>query len=716
MLLILKKARNNPIIYDMGSIIYRFVLFLSLICPLGIVPDASAGRAVRVGVYQNVPLTFIEPGGSVKGFFIDILEHIAAKEDWDIEYVPASWSECLDNLKNERIDLLGVIAFSNQRAEIFDYTYENVLTEYGQIYISKKASVESILDLQDKKVAVMKDDMHFLYLKRLLHQFGIQSRFVETFEYEDVLGLVANDQCDAGLVSHFYGLQFERLYPIYKSSVIVSPQKLYWATPKGKHKHLLDRLDYHLRNLKTNDNSIYYKKLSKWIGLQTQSVINQWVLWIGSGLMGLILISIFVSFVFRAQVKARTHELFTKNKELCEEIEQRKQAEKERAVLETKLRRAQKMEALGTLAGGVAHDLNNILSGIVGYPELILLDIPPESPLRNSILTIKNSGEKAARIVEDLLTLARRGVAATEVVNFNQIINDYLKSPEFGHLQTYHPHVELRTRMEDQLLNIMGSPIHLSKTLMNLVSNAAEAMPNGGILTVDTRNRYLDQPIRGYDDIDEGDYVVLTITDTGIGIAPNDIDRIFEPFYTRKVMGRSGTGLGMAVVWGTVRDHSGYIDVRSEKGQGTSFTLYFPVTRQTLETMPTKMSFEDLKGQGQHVLIVDDVSEQREIAGKMLAKLGYRVSSVPSGEKAVEYLEDHTVDLLVLDMIMNPGMDGLDTYRKIKEIRPAQKAIIASGFSESIRVKQAQQMGAGDYVKKPYTIEKIALAVKNQLG
>ena len=700
----------------MGSLLYRIILFSLLIWHLGALQEASAGQSIRVGVYQNVPLTFIEPGGAVKGFFIDILEHIAAKEDWDIEYVPASWSVCLENLKNEKIDLLGVIAFSSQRAETYAYTYENVLTEYGQIYIAKKTSVESILDLKDKKVAVMKDDMHFLYLKRLLHQFGIQSRFVETFEYEDVLGLVASGQCEAGLVSHFYGLQVERQFPIYKSSVIVSPQKLYWATPKGKNEHLLDRLDYHLRNLKNNDNSIYYKRLSKWIGFDAKSVINRWVVWIGLGLMGLILISIFVSFAFRAQVKAQTHELSAKNKELSEEIEQRKQAEKERAVLESKLRRAQKMEALGTLAGGVAHDLNNILSGIVGYPELILLDIPAESPLRNPILTIKNSGEKAARIVEDLLTLARRGVAATEVVNYNQIIKDYLKSPEFKNLKTYHPHVDFATKMDGDLLNIMGSPIHLSKTLMNLVSNAAEAMPSGGTISIATQNRYLDRPIRGYDDIDEGDYVVLTIADTGIGIAPNDIDRIFEPFYTRKVMGRSGTGLGMAVVWGTVRDHAGYIDVRSAQGQGTSFTLYFPVTRQSLEITQKEVSFDDIKGHGQHVLIIDDVSEQREIAGKMLSRLGYRVSSVPSGEKAVEFLEDHTVDLLVLDMIMNPGMDGLDTYRKIKQIRPSQKAIIASGFSENVRVKQAQQMGAGDYVKKPYTLEKIGLAVKNQLG
>ena len=233
--------------------------------------------------------------------------------------------------------------------------------------------------------------------------------------------------------------------------------------------------------------------------------------------------------------------------------------------LEAQLHRAQKMEAIGTLAGGVAHDLNNILGGLVSYPELLLLQLPEDSRLRESILTIQKSGEKAAAVVQDLLTLARRGVVVNEVVNLNSIIAQYLKSPEHERLQSYHPTVHAETHFEKDALNILGSSIHLSKTVMNLVSNAAEAMPEGGTLSISTENRYMDRPIRGYEHVKEGDYVVLTVSDTGTGISPDDIGKIFEPFYTKKKMGRSGTGLGMAVVWGTVKDHNGYIDCQERR-------------------------------------------------------------------------------------------------------------------------------------------------------
>ena len=393
-----------------------------------------------------------------------------------------------------------------------------------------------------------------------------------------------------------------------------------------------------------------------------------------------------------------------------------KKVEEDKKKLESQLQRAQKLEAIGTLAGGVAHDLNNILSGIVSYPDLLLLDLPADSPLKEPLTTIQQSGVKAAAIVQDLLTLARRGVSISEVVNLNNIISEHLTSPEFKKIKKFHPGLQVKTDLEPELLNISGSPVHLSKTVMNLVSNAAEAMPDGGTICISTQNRYLDKPIEGYDDIEEGDYVLLKISDTGIGIGPEDKERIFEPFYTKKVMGRSGTGLGMAVVWGTVKDHKGYIDLRTTEGEGTTFTLYYPVTRESLQDdQSTAVDFE-INGHGETILIVDDVEQQRNIASSILNKLGYSVNAVASGEEAIEYMKNNSADLVVLDMIMDPGIDGLETYKKILKFNPGQKAIIASGFSETWRVKEAQRLGAGAYVKKPYTIEKIGQAVATELG
>ncbi|MEI7636539.1 MAG: response regulator [Syntrophus sp. (in: bacteria)] len=393
----------------------------------------------------------------------------------------------------------------------------------------------------------------------------------------------------------------------------------------------------------------------------------------------------------------------------------RKQAEEEKRRLEERLNRAEKMEALGTLAGGVAHDLNNVLGVIVGYAELILDGVDKSSPLRRRLENVMIGGIKAAAIVDDLLTLARRGVPGRTILNLNKIITDCQKSQEFVNLSSHHPSVKIKMDLEPDLLNISGSSVHLDKTIYNLVANASEAMAKGGGVTIKTTNQYLDKPIQGYDKIQEGDYVVLSVSDTGDGISANDLNRIFEPFYTKKVMGRSGTGLGLAVVWGTVKDHLGYINVQSEEGKGSTFTLYFPVAREDITADAVAVTISEYMGNGESILVVDDVKEQRDLAAGMLDTLNYSVSHVSSGEDAVAYMKEHEVDLIVLDMIMDPGMDGLDTYRSILEIRPKQKAIIVSGFSETYRVNAAQGLGVGAYVKKPYIKEKLGMAVKKEL-
>lgn len=401
---------------------------------------------------------------------------------------------------------------------------------------------------------------------------------------------------------------------------------------------------------------------------------------------------------------------------IVEDISQLKKTEEERRHLEERLQRAEKMEALGTLAGGVAHDLNNVLGIVVGYSELLLLKLDESSPVRSKALEILNGGQRAAAIVQDLLTLARRGVSARKILNLNKIIEECRKSPEFIQLLSLHPTIRIKTDFEPNLLNLLGSSVHLMKSVFNLVANAAEAMPNGGTITIETQNHYLDKPVWGYDEVKEGDYVVLSISDTGEGIAASDLKRIFEPFYTKKIMGRSGTGLGLAVVWGTVKDHLGYINVESKEERGTTFTLYFPVTRDELTPEHVSVSASEYMGNGETILVVDDIREQRELASAMLQNLNYRVASVSSGEEAVEYLKQHHADLIVLDMIMDPGIDGLETYRRIVGIHPNQKAIIVSGFAETQRVKEAQSLGAGIYVRKPYVLENIGIAIKKELG
>lgn len=399
------------------------------------------------------------------------------------------------------------------------------------------------------------------------------------------------------------------------------------------------------------------------------------------------------------------------------DITERIKAEKEKQELEEKLINLKKMEAIGRLASGVAHDLNNVLSAIVSYPDLLLMKLPEGSSLRKPIHTIQQSGQKAAAIVQDMLTLARRGVAVKEVVNLRDVVTTYLLSPEYEKLRAHHPDIAIRTDFEDDLFNIEGSSIHLGKTVMNLVSNAAEAMPDGGEIAISLQNRYVEKRRDGYElKIEKGDYVTLKVSDAGVGLTQEDKRKIFEPFYTKKEMGRSGTGLGMTVVWGTVKDHDGFIEVRRNRRGGTSFELFFPITRK-LPQQKAHLPIEDYIGNGENILFVDDDREQREIATALLTTLGYYVDTVPSGEAAVEYMKiNPRPDLVILDMVMDPGIDGLDTYKAMRALRPGIKTIIASGYSETERVKEAQKLGAGAYIKKPYTLEKIGFAVKTELS
>jgi signal transduction histidine kinase/CheY-like chemotaxis protein/PAS domain-containing protein len=388
-------------------------------------------------------------------------------------------------------------------------------------------------------------------------------------------------------------------------------------------------------------------------------------------------------------------------------------AETQRLDLQSKLVRAERMESLGILAGGVAHDLNNMLGPMVGYPELILMKLPPESPVRKQVERMGNAARDAAEVIQDLLTLARRGRYEMDYTNLNDVVRGYLDSPGFARLCERHPGVAIDTRLCPSLSTISGSPAHLSKVVMNLVTNALEAMPHGGTLTVESVTETLTRLHGGYARIAPGDYVVLKMRDTGVGIASGDLARIFEPYYSKKRMGISGSGLGLSVVYGVVKDHNGYYDILSEVGRGTEFILYFPVAEAP--SLPVKAA-AGVEGGTERILVIDDSVEQRELAVDILSPLGYTVVTAAAGAAGVSFLQKNGVDLVLLDMIMEPGFDGLDTYREIIKVHPGQKAIIVSGFAATDRVEQARLLGVGNFVRKPYTRDIIAAAVRRELN
>lgn len=392
----------------------------------------------------------------------------------------------------------------------------------------------------------------------------------------------------------------------------------------------------------------------------------------------------------------------------------RHQVEQQQKELERQRQQSQKMELLGLMAGGVAHDLNNILAGIINYPELMLLKMAPDDPLRPQLESIRKSGERAAAVVADLLTVARDSAAVFEVVDLNSIIAGYIAAPEFQKLGELHPQVSFTFTPATRLWHCACSRSHIEKTLMNLVINAFEAIAAVGEVTVSTANIDSEAIAAVTDTLKPADYVAVTVRDSGTGISEEDRARIFDPFFSKKGLGRSGTGLGLTVAWNSVREHGGTILVDSD-AHGTVFTVILPATDAALETDDRPSEAADIRGMGEQILVVDDEESLRDIAAGMLTHLGYQVFIAASGEGALAFLEARQVDLVLLDMQMAPGISGRETFALIRERQPRQKALIASGFSTGRDVELTLQLGAGAFIKKPYSMVELGRAVREVL-
>ncbi len=369
--------------------------------------------------------------------------------------------------------------------------------------------------------------------------------------------------------------------------------------------------------------------------------------------------------------------------------------------------RAMRLETAGRIAGQVAHDFNNLLGPLMAYPDLIKDEFAPDHPMLSLLDDMKKATEQIADINQQLLTLGRRGHYKQEVLDINDIVNQAVNRI-FPMPQTLIIDLEL----SPNVMNIKGGPAQILRAVSNLIANARDAMQDVGHLLIATENAYIDEIAGRFGRVPRGEYVKLTIADTGTGIDPEALPKIFDPFFTTKSSSRKkGSGLGLSVVHAVMEDHGGYIDFDSVPGEGTSIFLYFPITRES----KTAGISDQISGGSEKILIVDDDRVQREVCQKLLEKLGYQTKLAESGVVALEMLRKEQFDLLLLDMVMPGGLDGSETYEKALEINPGQKAIIISGFAESDRVNKALDMGAGDFIRKPLTLKSIASAVRAEL-
>ncbi len=400
---------------------------------------------------------------------------------------------------------------------------------------------------------------------------------------------------------------------------------------------------------------------------------------------------------------------------LFKDLTEIKEAEKQRIQLEKKLYQTKKMEAMGHMASAVAHDLNNILSGIVTYPDLILNKLPPDSSLCDFVQDIRTSGRKASAVVTDLLTIARGAASTREECDLNVLVRNFFQTPEGKELTDLNPNITYTIKAAKNLFPAHCSVAHISNCLTNLVTNAFEAIEGKGQVRISTQNISLKSSEH---DLPPGDYVVLSVQDSGSGISEKDLAHIFEPFYSKKFMGRSGSGLGLAIVWNTMEDHDGKITVESS-ASSTNFQLFFPASIQ--KSIHKKNVGDSPKkspetGNGETILIVDDEEIPRRMTSHVLTSLNYKVHALGSGEEAVLYIQENPVDLVILDMLMEPGINGYETYRQMRQFQPLQKAIVISGYSDNLDVEKTLSLGASFFLSKPYDLPDIATAVSKALN
>ena len=410
----------------------------------------------------------------------------------------------------------------------------------------------------------------------------------------------------------------------------------------------------------------------------------------------------------------------------------------ERKKLEAQLRQVQKMEAVGTLASGIAHDFNNLLGGILGYTSLLKMNLSKDDENYEYVDLIEKAGERAAELTSQLLAFSRRGKYEIQPLNLNHCVNNVIKLLN----RTIDKNIEITTDLDKELPVVKGDPGQLEQAIMNICINAVQAMsvPNqdsetlpssaGGTLHIETKVVHLDEEyVRSHLGAKSGDYVLLSITDTGCGMDEETKAKIFEPFFTTKEPGK-GTGLGMAMVYGIVKNHGGYISVYSEIGEGSTIKIYLPIANETTDTEQKPQERKPLTGK-ETILVIDDEEVIRKVLKNMLEKLGYTVILAANGKEGTEIYRSYysssgngngrtegnkngSIDLVIVDMIM-PKMGGRKTYHELKKINPNVKVLLASGYTQNGTAQQILDEGVQGFVHKPFSITELSEKVRKVL-